>query len=217
MDKHSDDGLTGFTNDFDIFKKLKSLYNNNLWCGENMKKIVLILSLVLLSSFCLCTEKPDSGSDDLSDFGSTLVVQFGDTTVNVPLRAVINDSMTTNLINTNDSEIKSDYTSGNYKIIYFEYDSNISNEEGGIVITDLVSKVSFFNNVYPYAIADQTLFNNTQDIEKVKNSNNTLVIQIERTNNSATIEKYNNTYVIEGNSLEELDKAESRFVIAMLS
>ncbi|MBA2861163.1 hypothetical protein [Methanococcus maripaludis] len=182
-----------------------------------MNKIVLILSLVLISSFCLCTDKTDSGSEDLSEFSSTIVLQFGETTVNVPLRAPINDSMTTTLINTNDSEIKSDYTSGNYKIMYFEYDFNLSNEEGGIVLTDLVSKVSFFTTAYPYVIADQTLFNNTEDIAKVKNSNQTLVIQIERSNSSATIEKYNNTYVIEGNSLNELDKAESRFVIAMLS
>ena len=182
-----------------------------------MKKIVLILSLVLLSSFCLCTDKTDSASEDLSDYSNTLVVHFGDTTVNVPLRAMINDSMTTTLINTNDSDIKSDYTGGNYKIMYFEYDPDLSNEEGGIVLTDLVSKVSFFTTAYSYVIADQTLFNNTEDIEKVKNSNQTLVIQIERSNNSATITKYNNTYVIEGNSLRELDKAESRFVIAMLS
>jgi len=42
-----------------------------------------------------------------------------------------------------------------------------------------------------------------------------MVIKIIKTQNNATITRINNTFIIEGNSLKELDKAETRFVIAI--
>jgi len=63
---------------------------------------------------------------------------------------------------------------------------------------------------------DDTIFKNESERERVKNSNITLIIKVVKGNRSATIEKVNNrTYIIEGNSLKELDKAESRFVLAI--
>ncbi|MDK2929786.1 MAG: hypothetical protein PWP73_1389 [Methanococcus sp.] len=237
MDKHSDDGLTGFTNDFDIFKKLKSLYNNNLGYGENMKKIVLILSLVLLSSFCLCTEKNDNNLLEYSE-DTSFMVHIGENNVPVELRSKINDSFTTVFKNTNQTEIKNTYYNENHEIIYLEYNRSLPATEGGVTVADLKLKLIWANNYFaPHLIIVPTVLNengtyvdiiyengtetsafiNNSEISKIKESNKTITIDIRKTKNSATIEKYNNTYVIEGNSLEELDKAESRFVIAMLS
>jgi hypothetical protein len=42
-----------------------------------------------------------------------------------------------------------------------------------------------------------------------------MVIKIIKTQNNATITKINNTFIIEGNSLKEMDKAETRFIIAL--
>uniref|UniRef100_A9AAB7 Uncharacterized protein n=1 Tax=Methanococcus maripaludis (strain C6 / ATCC BAA-1332) TaxID=444158 RepID=A9AAB7_METM6 len=183
-----------------------------------MNKIVLILSLVLMSSFCLCTDKTDSGSDDLSDYDNNLEVHIGENgIINIPLKSTINESDSTTFTNTTDSEIARDYKSGTYKIIYFDYDkTNMTVGEANVVL-HIASVIGTFNTIYPYVVVDDTVYNSTADIEKVKNSNITLTINISKGLTPANIEKYNNTYIIKGNSLEELEKAETRFVIAMFS
>jgi hypothetical protein len=51
------------------------------------------------------------------------------------------------------------------------------------------------------------------ETEHLMKSNKTMVIKIIKTKNNATITKIGNTFIIEGNSLKEMDKAETRFVI----
>ncbi|MDK2789928.1 MAG: hypothetical protein PWP15_435 [Methanothermococcus sp.] len=181
-----------------------------------MKEITLGILLILLSSFfCLCIDVKDNGDKNLEKYGSTLYAELGNNTVPVPLRTTINNSMSTVLINTNDSDIKNYYMA--HKIIYLEFNESLPNNEGGVTVTDLIMKLTFLNNYYPHVITDKSIFNDTDEINAVKASNKTMVIEIVRGNRSATIEKYNNTFLIEGNSLEELDKAETRFIIAILN
>ncbi|ABR54418.1 conserved hypothetical protein [Methanococcus vannielii SB] len=202
-----------------------------------MKKISLILSIILLSSFCLCTEK---NSNDLFEYSDSTVfmVTVGENKVPIELRAKINDSFTTLFKNTDKNEIKSTYYSENHEIIYIEYDRSLPAAEGGVSVADLKLKLIWANSYFnPHVIivpgdltengtyADifykdgsiESTFLNNEHVDKVKNSNKTIVIDFQRTENPATIEKYNNTYIIEGNSLIELDKAESMFIIALLS
>jgi len=206
--------------------------------GENMKKIGLILSIILLSSFCLCTEKNDNNNNLLEYSDSTsFTVTIGESKIPVELRSKVNDSFTTAFINTNQSEIKETYYSEDHEIIYLEYDRDLPASEGGVTVADLKLKLIWANNYFaPHLIivpntinesgtyadvvyqdgTEKTVFINNSEIAKIKESNKTIVIDVAKTENNATIEKYDNTYRIEGNSLKELDKAESRFIISLL-
>ena len=177
-----------------------------------MKKLLIpIIALILMGSLCMCVEKRSS----LYDYSNTkvLTVDVNGTPVKLELRTTVGEALSTNLINTDDKDIKNYYLS--HKIIYFEYDTSLPSEEGGVSIVDLASKLKFLNPVYPHYIVDETVFKNESEVNKIKNSNKTMVIKIIRSNRSATIEKINNSFIIEGNSLKELDKAESRFILAI--
>jgi hypothetical protein len=177
-----------------------------------MKRIfILITALVLMGSLCMCIEKKSS----LYDYSNNkvLALNMNGTTINLELRTTVGEALSTNLINTNDKDIKDYYLS--HKIIYFEYNESLPSEEGGVSIVDLASKLKFINPLHPHYIVDKTVFKNESEINNIKNSNNTIVIKIIKSDRLATIEKINNTFIIEGNSLNELDKAESRFVLAI--
>ncbi len=177
-----------------------------------MKKLLIsIIAFILMGSMCMCVEKKSS----LYDYSNNkvLTVDINNTPVNLELRTTVGEALSTNLINTNDKDIKNYYLS--HKIIYFEYNHSLPSAEGGVSIVDLASKLKFLNPIYPHYIVDDTVFKNESEINKVKNSNQTMIIKIIKCNKSATIEKINNTFVIEGNSLKELDKAESRFILAI--
>jgi len=97
-----------------------------------------------------------------------------------------------------------------------EYNKSLPLEEGKITVIDLSMKLGFLKPLYGHLIVEDEVFKNESERERVKSSNITLIIRVVRGNRSATIEKVDNrTYVIEGNSLKELDKAESRFVLAI--
>jgi hypothetical protein len=159
----------------------------------------------------MCVEKKSSLYDYSNE--NTLTVDINNTPVQLDLRTTVGEALTTKLINTNDSDIKKAYLT--HKIIYFEYNKSIASDQGGVTIVDLASKLKFLNPIYPHYIVDYTVFNNESEINEIKHSNKTMIIRIIRNNKPATIEKINNTYIIEGNSLKELDKAESRFVLAI--
>jgi hypothetical protein len=177
-----------------------------------MKKLLIpIIALILMGSLCMCVEKRSS----LYDYSNTkvLTVDINGTPVQLELRTTVGEALSTNLINTNDKDIKNYYLA--HKIIYFEYNKSLPSEEGGVSIVDLALKLKFLNPIYPHYIVDETVFKNESEVNKIKNSNKTMIIKIIRGNRSATIEKINNTFIIEGNSLKELDKAESRFILAI--
>ncbi len=187
-----------------------------------MKKLILLIcSIILMSSLCLCVDKQSSDNygNNYSNYGNSnyynnyIFMNFGNNRIKVPLRTTVGEALSTQLINTNDTDIRDNYLT--HRIIYFEYNESIPNNEGGVSITDLIMKLKFFNQYYPHILTDKSIFNNTGEIYKVKSSNKTIVIKIIRGSRNATIEKYNNSYIIEGNSLKELDKAESRFIIAI--
>ena len=182
-----------------------------------MKKLILLIcSIILMSSLCLCVDKQSSGNNNYGNsnyYNGYIFMNFENNSIKVPLRATVGEALSTQLINTNDTDIRNYYLA--HKIIYFEYNESLPNNEGGVATTDLIMKLKFFNQYYPHILADKSVFNNTEEIYKVKNSNKTMVIKIIKGSRNATIEKYNNSYIIEGNSLKELDKAESRFIIAL--
>ena len=134
--------------------------------------------------------------------------------VTLVLRTTVREALSTKLINTNDSDIVKNYL--NHKIIYLEYNRSLPLEEGKVTVIDLSMKLGFLKPLYGHLVVDDSVFKNESEREKVKASNITLIIRVVRGNRSATIEKIDDrTYVIEGNSLKELDKAESRFVLAI--
>ena len=134
--------------------------------------------------------------------------------VTLVLRTTVREALSTKLINTNDSDIVKNYL--NHKIIYLEYNRSLPLEEGKVTVIDLSMKLGFLKPLYGHLVVDDSVFKNESEREKVKASNITLIIKVVRGNRSATIEKIDDrTYVIEGNSLKELDKAESRFVLAI--
>jgi len=134
--------------------------------------------------------------------------------VTLVLRTTVREALSTKLINTNDSDIVKNYL--NHKIIYLEYNRSLPLEEGKVTVIDLSMKLGFLKPLYGHLIVDDSVFKNESEREKVKASNITLIVKVVRGNRSATIEKIGSrTYVIEGNSLKELDKAESRFVLAI--
>lgn len=192
-----------------------------------MRKLLLILGIILLTtsmSMCL-THK------NLNDFKKSITVEINGTPVEIPLRATIGDAKDVRLINTTDKEIYNYYHTKS--IIYIKGDMGLKPEEGGVSIVDLISKLEWFNQIYPHNIVVELSRNSSvvtakvvfasgkisiakfkvNETEHLMKSNKTMVIKIIRTQNNATITKIGNTFIIEGNSLKEMDKAETRFVI----
>ncbi len=180
----------------------------------NIKKIIIsILAITLICSMAMCIEKKST----LYDYSgkSTINVEVNGQLVNLPLRTTVEDALSTKLINTNLQQIKEDYN--NHQIIYIEYDKNLPAKNGGISITDLVSKLKYYNSLVGNKkyIVDDSTFNNQTEINNIKNSNKTLIIKIITSNTPAQIIKNGNTYIIEGNSLKELDKGTTLYALAI--
>jgi len=177
----------------------------------------IVFGVMVSLSMCINSTGENSGIRDgnLSPGDSNKVnLTIAGQPVQLVLRTTVKEALSTELINTNDSDILRSYLT--HKIIYLDYNSSLPLEEGRICVVDLSMKLGFLRPLYGHVIVDDTIFKNESEREKVKNSNITLIIKVVRGNRSATIEKVDNrTYVIEGNSLKELDKAESRFVLAI--
>ncbi|UXM84579.1 hypothetical protein [Methanococcus aeolicus] len=181
---------------------------------NGIKKIILlILSIILIGSMAACVEKKST----LYDYGdkNTIFVDVNNQSIQLELRTTVGEALTTKLVNTNIEDIKNDYN--NNKIIYIEYDPNISQNDGGVSIIDLVSKLKFYNSFVKnnMQIVDSSVFTNQSEIDKIKNSKITMIVKITKSNSTATISKSNGVYVIEGNSLKELDKATTMFVLSI--
>ncbi|XRP96995.1 hypothetical protein ACO3UB_00330 [Methanocaldococcus sp. 16A] len=195
-----------------------------------MKKLLLILGvIVLITSMSMCIT-----SKNMNDLKKDIVIEFNGTPIKVPLRATIGEAKEVKLINTTDKEIYDYYHS---KILIYIYGNlSLKPDEGGVSIVDLITKLEWFNQLYPHNIVVELNRTNTTvtvksifangktSIDKLKineseyliHNNKTMVIKFIRTQHNATITRINNTFIIEGNSLKEMDKAETRFVIAML-
>ncbi|XRO75558.1 hypothetical protein ACO3TA_01395 [Methanocaldococcus sp. 28A] len=195
-----------------------------------MKKLLLILGIiVLITSMSMCIT-----SKNINDLKKDIVIEYNGTPIKVPLRATIGEAKEVKLINTTDKEIYDYYHS---KILIYIYGNlSLKPEEGEVSIIDLITKLVWFNQFYPHNIVIELNRTNTtvtvksifangkssinklkiNDSEYLIHNNKTMVIKFIRTQNNATIIRINNTFIIEGNSLKEMDKAETRFVIAML-
>jgi len=187
-----------------------------------------IISLIISSTMCLNTNPNDL------NVKKNILVEVNNTPIEVPLRATLGEAESVKLINTTDQEIYNYYHSK--ILIYVCGDMNLTPEEGGISIIDFITKLEWFNQFYPHNIVVElnrsgdnitvkSIFSNGKkaitilklnESEYLKHNNKTMVIEFIKTNTPAMIKKVNNTFIIEGNSLKELDKAETRFVIAML-
>ncbi|HIQ32990.1 MAG TPA: hypothetical protein EYH55_05890 [Methanothermococcus okinawensis] len=171
-------------------------------------------------SLSMCIEstwknsETEVGSKESSEDTNEVNLVIKGQPVTLVLRTTVREALSTKLINTNDSDIVKNYL--NHKIIYLEYNRSLPLEEGKVTVIDLSMKLGFLKPLYGHLIVDDSVFKNESEREKVKASNITLIVKVVRGNRSATIEKIGSrTYVIEGNSLKELDKAESRFVLAI--
>ncbi len=222
-----------------IFKIEKHKYIC-LFGGIMKKYIIPIIAVVLMGSFCMCvntnnnnnsTGNKYSNNNNNNAYGyntssngtynnmycgfnynnSTIIINISKIPVELELRTTIGKALSTKLINTTDKDIGKSYI--DHKIIYFEYNRTMPAYEGGVTIVDLSSKLKFLNPVYPHIIVDRSVFKNESEANKVKYNNKTMIIRIIRSNTPAIIKRVNNTFIIEGNSLKELDKAESRFIL----
>ena len=196
-----------------------------------MKKLLLALGIItLITSMSMCL---NNNHNTLNDLKKEIVVEINGTPAKVPLRATIGEAKEVKLVNTTDKEIYDYYHS---KILIYIYGNmSLKPDEGGVSIVDLITKLEWFNQFYPHnivvelertnsTVAVKSIFaNGKTSIDKLKineseylmNNNKTMVIKIIKTQNNATITKINNTFIIEGNSLKEMDKAETRFIIAL--
>ncbi|AAB98250.1 TPA: hypothetical protein HA335_06145 [Methanocaldococcus jannaschii] len=196
-----------------------------------MKKLLLIIGIIsLMTSMSMCLNNNNLNNLDLK---KSILVEVNGTPIEIPLRATVGEAKEVKLINTTDREIYNYYHSK--ILIYIKGDMNISVKEGGVSIVDLVTKLEWFNQFYPHNIVVElnrtnstvtvkSIFANgktsitelkVNESEYLMHNNKTMVIEILKTHNTATITKINNTFIIEGNSLKELDNAETRFVIDM--
>ena len=109
-----------------------------------MKKLLLIVGIIILiTSMSMCiTHK------NLDDLRDEVVISVNGTPVKIPLRATIGEAKEVKLINTTDKEIYSYYNSK--RLIYVKGDMDIKPEEGGVAIIDLISKLEWFNQLYPH-------------------------------------------------------------------
>ncbi len=196
-----------------------------------MKKLLLIIGVItLITSISMCL----NNSPNVNDLKKKILVEVNGTPIEIPLRASIGEAKEAKLVNTTDREIYNYYHSK--ILIYIQGDMSLKPEDGGVSIIDLITKLEWLNQFYPHNIVVE--LNRTNSTVTVKSifangktaltelkinesnylmqNNKTMVIKIIKTQNNATITRINNTFIIEGNSLKELDKAETRFVIAML-
>ena len=185
-----------------------------------MRKLLilfLVFGMMVSLSMCIDSTWDHSGVvENNRSFEDTNEVNLtiGGQPIQLVLRTTVREALSTELINTNDSDIVENYLS--HRIIYLEYNRSLSLEEGKLSLIDLSLKLGFLRPLYGHVIVDDSVFKNESEREKVKSSNITLILKVIKGNRSATIEKVDNrTYIIEGNSLEELDKAVSRFVLAI--
>ncbi|MEO2117066.1 MAG: hypothetical protein ABGW92_01490 [Methanocaldococcus sp.] len=195
-----------------------------------MKKLLLIIGVItLITSISMCL----NNSPNLNDLKNKILVEINGTPVEIPLRASLGEAKEVKLINTTDKEIYDYYHSK--ILIYVCGDMGLKPDEGGVSIVDLITKLEWFNQFCPHNIVVElertnstvtvkSIFTNGKtsitnlklnESEYLMQNNKTMIIKIIKTQNNATITKINNTFIIEGNSLKELDKAETRFVIAM--
>ncbi|HIP15645.1 MAG TPA: hypothetical protein EYG77_00370 [Methanothermococcus okinawensis] len=182
------------------------------------KFIILFLIFGVMVSLCMCIDSTwkhlTSVENNRSENTYVVNLTIEGQPIQLVLRTTVREALSTELINTNDSDIVKSYLS--HKIIYIEYNKSLPLEEGKLSVIDLSLKLGFLNPLYRHVIVDDSVFKNESEKEKVINSNITLILKVIRGNRSATIEKVDNrTYIIEGNSLKELDKAVSRFVLAI--
>ena len=196
-----------------------------------MKKLLLIIGVItLITSISMCL----NNSPNVNDLKKKILVEVDGTPIEIPLRASIGEAKEVKLVNTTDKEIYDYYHSK--VLIYIQGDMSLKPEEGGVSIVDLITKLEWLNQFYPHNIVVE--LNRTNSTVTVKSifangktaltelkinesnylmqNNKTMVIKIIKTQNNATITRINNTFIIEGNSLKELDKAETRFVIALI-
>ena len=185
-----------------------------------MRKLLIlffVFGMMISLSMCIDSSWKHSGVvEDNRSLEDTNVVNLtiDGQPVQLILRTTVREVLSTELINTNDSDIVKSYLS--HRIIYLEYNRSLPLEEGKISVIDLSMKLGFLRPLYKHVIVEDSIFKNESERERVKNSNITLIIKVIRGNGSATIEKIGNrTYIIEGNSLEELDKGVSRFALAI--
>ncbi|ACX72651.1 conserved hypothetical protein [Methanocaldococcus vulcanius M7] len=187
-----------------------------------------IILLVVSATMCLNTNPKDI------NLKKSILIEVNNTPIEVPLRATLGEAENVKLINTTDQEIYNYYHSK--ILIYICGNMSLKPEEGGISIIDFITKLEWFNQFYPHNIVVElnrsgdnitvkSIFSNGKkaitvlklnESEYLKHNNKTMIIEFIKTNTPAMIKKVNNTFIIEGNSLKELDKAETRFVIAML-
>ena len=195
-----------------------------------MKKLLLIIGVItLITSISMCL----NNSPNVNDLKKKILVEVNGTPIEIPLRASIGEAKEAKLVNTTDREIYNYYHSK--ILIYIQGDMSLKPEDGGVSIIDLITKLEWLNQFYPHNIVVE--LNRTNSTVTVKSifangktaltelkinesnylmqNNKTMVIKIIKTQNNATITRINNTFIIEGNSLKELDKAETRFVIAI--
>ncbi len=195
------------------------------------KLLILFIVSVMFVSLTMCI----NNSTSLKDMKNKIIIEYKNEPIEIPLRATIGEAKKVRLINTTDKEIYEYYHTK--KLLYIRGDFNISPEEGGVSMIDLITKLKWFNQFYPHNIiielnkekngtvnAKAIFYNGTEkytyftpeEVRYLTTNNKTMVIEIYKTNNTATIKRIGNVFIIEGNSTKELDKAESRFIIAIL-
>ena len=176
--------------------------------------LILFLIFGVMVSLSMCIEStwkhPEGSGSEVggyngsSEDSNVVDLVIGGQPVQLVLRTSVKEALSTKLINTNDSDIVESYLS--YKKIYIEYNRSLTFGEGGVSVMDLSLKLKFLEPLY-----GRKVISNINDSER-----EVLILKVVKGNRSATIEKVDNrTYIIEGNSLEELDKAVSRFVLAV--
>ncbi|WP_423792873.1 hypothetical protein ACPB8Q_01335 [Methanocaldococcus indicus] len=198
-----------------------------------MKKYVvyLLITTLIFSAFSLCLN--NNSNFNLKDYSNKFIFYYNNTPIEVPLRATIGEAKEVKLINTNDKEIYNYYH--NTKLIYIRGSLNITPEEGGVSIIDLITKLAWLNSFYPHNIiielkkdrnitAKVIFANGTKkityftpmEVYLLTHNNKTMAIEIYKRDYPAMIVKEGNKFIIMGNSTKELDKAESRFIIDIL-
>ncbi len=190
------------------FNTVKNIIKN-----KNIKKILIIgFAIILMVSNSMCLKKITTYEENANK--NHIIVSLNGTSYDIGFRTTIKDALQTKLINTNDEDIRKTYK--NTKIVYLIYNHKIPYEKGGITIVDFATKIRTTNRTYPHIVVDDTVFKNESEREMVKNSNITMIVEFVLGNNTATIKKIGDRhYIIEGNSLKELDKAETRFLLAI--
>ncbi|ENN96845.1 hypothetical protein J422_00320 [Methanocaldococcus villosus KIN24-T80] len=192
-----------------------------------MKKLLAIVILFTLLSLCI--------NKNLDIYKDELTFYYNGHPIDVKLRVPISMALETELVNTSDKEIY--YLYHTKKNLYIISNLSVSPKGGGVAILELLTKISWLNNFYPHnIILELNRSNNTvylefklvngkegeaklkiNECEAIMNSNNTLVILANISDKKARISKVGNKIIIEGDSLEEMDKAVARFIIDIIN